>query len=180
MRTLLIKRLDSSFYAFKQSLRRFRDATNNRQFRQQHPEQFRRIKGLPLRARVGRADPARAGGTVTFIRSQRRDAFYRIPGDSRGEEAPPDNPALPTPHSAPEEITLLEAAAEFRAPDPSEKGIPLHAAHHDHINTWPWKDSRKPRPLNALQNQTVDATQGPNEVRSLALPGRFFQPAIHQ
>jgi hypothetical protein len=49
-----------------------------RQFRQQHPEQFRRIKGLPLRARVGRADPARAGGTVTFIRSQRRDAFYRI------------------------------------------------------------------------------------------------------
>lgn len=49
-----------------------------RQFRQQHPEQFRRVKGLPLRARVGRADAPRAGSTVTFIRSQRRDAFYRL------------------------------------------------------------------------------------------------------
>jgi len=48
-----------------------------RQFRQQHPEQFRRIKGLPLRARVGGLTPTRREH-VTFIRSQRRDAFYRL------------------------------------------------------------------------------------------------------
>lgn len=68
-----------------------------RQFRQQNPEEFRRIKGLPLRARVGRAQPPRVGSTVTFIRSQRRDAFYRIrPGSSRREEAQTLTPSPPS------------------------------------------------------------------------------------
>lgn len=120
-----------------------------RQFRQQNPEEFRRIKGLPLRARVGRAHEPRAGSTVTFIRSQRRDAFYR---------AKPDGSI--------EEIALLEAADEFRAPDPKEKAIPLHAAHHDHINSALVK-FKESVIAESLQAETVDATQGPNEQRSL-------------
>jgi len=120
-----------------------------RQFRQQNPEEFRRIKGLPLRARVGRADQPRAGSTVTFIRSQRRDAFYR---------AKPDGSI--------EEIALLEAADEFRAPDPREKSIPLHAAHHDHINSAITK-FKESVVAESLQAETVDATQGPNEQRAL-------------
>lgn len=116
-----------------------------RQFRQQHPEEFRRIKGLPLRARVGRAHEPRAGGTVTFIRSKRRDAFYRIHPDSKIEE-----------------IALLEAADEFRAPDPNEKAIPLHAAHHDQINSALVK-FKESIVAEALQAETVDASQGPNE-----------------
>jgi superfamily II DNA/RNA helicase len=134
-----------------------------RQFRHQHPEQFRRIKGLPLRARVGRADPARAGGTVTFIRSQRRDAFYQL------------NPAAEI-----QEITLLEAAAEFRAPDPAEKAIPLHAAHHEHINT-ALETFKKASTAEALQNQTVDGTQGPNEARALRyLDGFSSLPFVNE
>jgi superfamily II DNA or RNA helicase len=120
-----------------------------RQFRQANHEEFRRIKGLPLRARVGRADPARAGSTVTFIRSRRRDAFYRI-----------------KPDGALEEIALLEAADEFRAPDPHEKAIPLHAAHHDHINA-ALAQFKASVVSEALQAGTVDATQGPNEQRAL-------------
>jgi superfamily II DNA/RNA helicase len=120
-----------------------------RQFRQQNPEEFRRIKGLPLRARVGRAHESRAGATVTFIRSQRRDAFYR---------AKPDGSI--------EEIALLEAADEFRAPDSKEKSIPLHAAHHDHINT-ALEKFKQSVVAEALQSETVDATQGPNEQRAL-------------
>lgn len=120
-----------------------------RQFRQQNPEEFRRIKGLPLRARVGRADKPRAGSTVTFIRSQRRDAFFR---------ARPDGSI--------EEIALLEAADEFRAPDPRELAIPLHTAHHDHINSALTK-FRESVVAEALQAETVDATQGPNEQRAL-------------
>jgi hypothetical protein len=139
-----------------------------RQYRQQNPEEFRRIKGLPLRARVGRAHEPRAGSTVTFIRSQRRDAFYRIrpspvgtgedsataPGEGRVDGFTLD------------EISLLEAADEFRAPDPKEKAIPLHAAHHDHINSalFQFKESVV---AEALQAATVDATQGPNEQRAL-------------
>jgi hypothetical protein len=134
-----------------------------RQFRQQHPEQFRRIKGLPLHARVGRADPVRAGGTVTFIRSQRRDAFYRL------------NPAAEI-----EEIALLEAAAEFRAPDPAERAIPLHAAHHDHINA-ALERFKEASTAEALQNQTVDAAQGPNEARALRyLDGFSSLPFVNE
>ena len=120
-----------------------------RQFRQQNPEEFRRIKGLPLRARVGRAHEPRAGSTVSFIRSQRRDAFYR---------AKPDGTL--------DEISLLEAADEFRAPDPKEKSIPLHAAHHDQINSALTR-FKASVVAEALQAETVDATQGPNEQRAL-------------
>lgn len=120
-----------------------------RQFRSQNPEEFRRIKGLPLRARVGRADPKRAGGTAAFIRSQRRDAFYRI-----------------KPDGALDEISLLEAADEFRTPNPKEKAFPLHAAHHDHINT-ALKKFKESVIAEALQTETVDAQQGPNEQRAL-------------
>ncbi len=120
-----------------------------RQFRQQHPEQFRRIKGLPLRARVGRADASRAGSTATFIRSQRRDAFYLL---KAGAEI--------------EEVTLLEAAREFRALDPAEKAIPLHAAHHDHVNA-ALDAFKEAVTADTLQAQTVDAAQGPNERKAL-------------
>ena len=120
-----------------------------RQFRQQHPEEFRRIKGLPLRARVGRTHEPRAGSTVTFIRSQRRDAFYRVKPDATLEE-----------------ISLLEAADEFRAPDPKEQCIPLHAAHHEHINAALAK-FKESVVAEALQAETVDAKQGPNEQRAL-------------
>ena len=108
-------------------------------------------------------------GRGFFIRSQRRDAFYRIrPGSSRREEAQTENSAIRNPQSAFEidEISLLEAADEFRAPNPKEKAIPLHAAHHDHINAAlkKFKDSVI---AEALQTETVDATQGPNEQRAL-------------
>jgi superfamily II DNA/RNA helicase len=120
-----------------------------RQFRKQFPEEFRRIKGLPLRARVGRADAKRAGSTVTFIRSERRDAFYRMKSDSSIDE-----------------ISLLEAADEFRAPNTDEKAIPLHDAHHDHVNA-ALKKFKEAVIAESLQAETVDAQQGPNEKKAL-------------
>jgi superfamily II DNA or RNA helicase len=143
-----------------------------RQFRQQHPEQFRRIKGLPLRARVGRADASRAGSTVTFIRSQRRDAFYRLRPSPAGEGGRDD--------SAIEEISLLEAAREFRAPDPSEQAIPLHAAHYDHVNA-ALNAFKEAVTTDTLQAQTVDATQGPNERKALQyLDGFLSLPFVNE
>lgn len=134
-----------------------------RQFRKQNPEEFRRIKGLPLRARVGRADEKRAGSTVTFIRSQRRDAFYRVKPDSSLDE-----------------ISLLEAADEFRAPNPEEKAIPLHAEHHNHINA-ALKKFKESVIAEALQTETVDATQGPNEQRALRyLDGFVSLPFVNE
>jgi hypothetical protein len=106
---------------------------------------------------------SRAGSTVAFIRSQRRDAFYR---------AKPDGTL--------DEISLLEAADEFRAPDPKEKAIPLHAAHHDQINSALIK-FRESVVAEALQAETVDATQGPNEQRALRyLDGFASLPFVNE
>ena len=134
-----------------------------RQFRQQNPEEFRRIKGLPLRARVGRADKPRTGSTVAFIRSQRRDAFYRVKPDGHLEE-----------------IALLEVANEFRATNPKEKAIPLHSAHHDHINA-ALEKFKQSIVADTLQAETVDATQGPNELRALRyLDGFVNLPFVNE
>ena len=127
-----------------------------RKFRQLHPEEFRRIHNLPLRSRVGRADASRAGTTVTFIRSPRRDGFYRFAPDQDMEE-----------------ISVVEAAREFRAPDPHEQCIPLHAAHYDHINTaiGAFHESVVEE---ALADQAISTIQGPNERRALAFLDGFL------
>ena len=127
-----------------------------RKFRQQHPELFRRIQNLPLRARAGRADAGRAGSTATFIRSNRRDAFYRVAADGGMEE-----------------ITIVEAAREFRAPDPKEKSVPLHAAHYDHVNAAIKSFQDKAAAL-AVEADTVNPAQGPNERRALAYLDGFL------
>jgi superfamily II DNA/RNA helicase len=127
-----------------------------RKYREQHPENFRRILNLPLRARVGRSDTKRAGSTVTFIRSKRRDGFYRL-----------------APEGTLEEIALLEAAREFRTPDPKEEAIPLHAAHYDHINTALTR-FKEQSTAQALQADVAEAVQGPNERRALAYLDGFL------
>lgn len=121
-----------------------------RRFRREQPEAFARVKALPQRARTGRADAARRDSTVVFVRNRRRDAFYRI----RGEEPP-------------EEITFLDAAKEFRAPDPAEKSIPLHDAHHAQVQRAIGAFGEAII-ADALQPQVVDAAQGPNEKRALS------------
>jgi len=131
-----------------------------RQFRQQHPEKFRRIQNLSLRSRAGRADAARAGSTVTFIRSNRRDGFYRLKPDASLEE-----------------ISMLEAATEFRAPDPKEKTIPLHGAHHDHINT-ALNRFKEQATSEVLESQTVEHTPSPNERRALTYLDTFLSLSI--
>jgi len=127
-----------------------------RRFRQQYPDKFRRIQKLPLRARVGRADASRAGSTVTFIRSNRRDGFYRVKADGSLEE-----------------VTILEAAKEFRAPDPKEKAIPLHAKHHEHVNA-ALTSFKELAVTAALTGQTVEHTPNPHERKALEYLDTFL------
>jgi superfamily II DNA/RNA helicase len=131
-----------------------------RQFRQQYPDRFRRIQKLPPRARVGRADPSRAGSTVTFIRSNRRDGFYRLKADNSLEE-----------------ISILEAAAEFRAPNPQERAIPLHGAHHEQVNT-ALARFKEQETAEVLGTQTVEHTRSPNERRALTYLDAFLSLPI--
>jgi superfamily II DNA or RNA helicase len=127
-----------------------------RAFRRDQPETFRRVAKLPARCRVGRGDNARAFSTVAFIRNRLRDAFYRMRlGGS------------------PEEITLLDAAREFRALDPAEPAIPLHSEHHSQVGAAVEAFSQQVL-AEAVLPQVVDSKQGPNERRALAYLDAFL------
>lgn len=127
-----------------------------REFRRKHPEEFKRIQNLPLRARVGRRDAARDQTTVTFIRSKQRDGFYRL---GAAEE--------------PEELTIVEAAREFRAADPAERAVALHDAHHAHVNA-ALRRCEEQAVTERIQRDTVETAQGPNERRALAYLDGFL------
>lgn len=88
-----------------------------RKFRAQNPQNYRRIKSLPLRARLGRRDSAKALSTVSYIKSDKRDGFYRINSDKSYEE-----------------LTIVEVAKDFRPTSDKEEAIDLHDLHHEQVN----------------------------------------------
>jgi superfamily II DNA/RNA helicase len=126
-----------------------------RKFKEENEALFRRIKNMPLRARVGRKDRPKNDTTICFIRNDRRDAFYWI----RNEQLL-------------EEMSFVETAKEFRA-DPPEKGIPLHDAHHEHVNL-AMNDFGLKVQAEASKGMVVDTTQGPNEKKALAYLDGFL------
>ena len=92
-----------------------------RNFRKKHKTRFEKIKKMPLKSRVGRNStaikkPNLQRGTVAFLKTDKKFAFYWI--DS---------------HNQAREITPLEAFKIFEA-DENENSSELIANHHDHIN----------------------------------------------
>jgi superfamily II DNA or RNA helicase len=125
-----------------------------RKFKEDNPVLFRKIKNMPLRARVGRKDKTKAGTTITFIRNQRRDAFCFVAGENDIEE-----------------LSFVETAGAFRA-NVKEKAIDLHNMHHDHVNA-ALNDFRDKLQSETLEQRVVDAHQGPNERKALAYLDAF-------
>ena len=83
-----------------------------RKFKRENPQEFLRLKNMPLRARTGRKNHLLSGGTLAFIKSPKRDAFSFV--SKNGELV---------------ELTFIEAAKEFKAAA-SEKSSPLHDKFH--------------------------------------------------
>lgn len=127
-----------------------------RKFKADHPEKFRHIRNLPLRARTGRKVADLDGRTVTFIRNQRRDAFYRI---GAGGEV--------------EELSFVETAGIYRA-TVDEAPVALHDRHHEHVNL-ALDDFAGKLQAEAVQHKVVDAAQGPNEKKALAYLDGFLK-----
>ncbi len=125
-----------------------------RRFRRENPGEFRIIKNLPLRARVGRRDRDRADSTIAYVRNARRDAFYRI---APVQDA---DPAL-------EELGFVEAARIFRA-GVKEKAGELPPHHHDHVLT-AIDAFREQLSSEAVQETTSLHQIGPNERRAMEL-----------
>ena len=88
---------------------------NLRKFKEENPEQFKKIKNLTLRARTGRNNPELHDATIAFIRSEKRNSFLLVQ-----EEA------------GPQELTFLQAEEIFRA-HAAEKPAPLTDNHHSQV-----------------------------------------------
>jgi superfamily II DNA or RNA helicase len=127
---------------------RLRFLSELRDFKDENPDEFRRIRHLPLRARCGRQDAAQAGHSLAFIRDDRRDAFYRLTGDIA-------------------EIGFVEMARAFRA-EVAERPVPLHDAHHDQVLA-AVEDFRTKLAADVVRERAVDHTVGPNEQKAMRL-----------
>ncbi|MBA4852003.1 helicase-related protein [Emticicia sp. BO119] len=131
-----------------------------RKFREENLEDFKRIKNMPLRARVGRKDKTRKESTITFIRTQKRDAFYYIKSDNSFEE-----------------LTFLETAKVFKC-ELNERSIPLHNLHHEQIEKVVAVFAHKINEEKA-KDKKVSITAGPNEKKALEfLEGFLSLPFI--
>jgi superfamily II DNA/RNA helicase len=86
-----------------------------REFQIQNPDEFRRLKNLPKRARCGRVKAEHKQSTITYVKSGRRDNFFYINAEGKVET-----------------VSFLEAVAIYEA-NIHEKAVPLHDLHHEHI-----------------------------------------------
>jgi superfamily II DNA/RNA helicase len=116
------------------------------ELREKQPELFKKIKNMPLRARVGRKSKILKDGTISFIRDARRDAFLYVKADGEIEE-----------------LTFLETAKQFEAKQ-EEKHISMHQHHHEQVKTAIEHFSNTLEEERAKEKK-VDITQGPNEKR---------------
>lgn len=137
-----------------------------RKFREENPDEFRRVQQMPLRARVGRKDASRVGSSVVFIRDRKRDGFFRI-----GRTDAPDTEAAPA--IAGEEVSIVEAAREFRVLDPSEPNVPLPEHHHRDVQA-ALHLFRDKAAAAAVADKALDANPGPNERRALEFLDAFL------
>jgi hypothetical protein len=125
-----------------------------RKFKNESPEYFRKIKNLPLRARVGRTDEKKAENTICFIRNNRRDVFYHIEKDNTLNE-----------------LSFVETAERFKT-DTEELAEDLHRLHHEHIGA-AVKDFNEKLQKESAELQAVDVSQSPAEKSALAFIDTF-------
>jgi superfamily II DNA or RNA helicase len=126
-----------------------------RQFRNENPELFKKIKNMTLRARTGRnltpQPPLQIerGSTISFVRSQKRNAFVLVQGDDE-----------------PQELTFLQAEKIYRA-EKDEKSAPLSDLHHAQVEK-AVALLKKQLEAEKQTERTIVVTQSPQEKQSLA------------
>jgi superfamily II DNA or RNA helicase len=124
-----------------------------RRFRRENLGEYKSIKNLPLRSRVGRKDQDRSNSTIAYVRNARRDAFYKIKNDEEG--------AVDL-----EELGFVEAARIFRA-GAKERAFNLPVFHHDHV-LQAIDEFRKQLASEAVQSETVRIV-APDEKQAMKL-----------
>ncbi len=118
-----------------------------RDLKEKDPDFFRKIKQMPLRARVGRKDKTQASETISFIRNQKRDAFFYV--KANGEVLT---------------LSFLDAVKKFQA-TAYEKAIALHTTHHEQVQA-AIGQFQTDIEREAGKEYKIDITPGPNEKKA--------------
>ncbi len=106
---------DKNPQADNESSERLKYLMEIRKFKEESPDEFRRIKNLPPKIRNAVKNPERRGGTLSYLRDKQHHAFYQV---NQNEEL--------------KELSFLEAAPILKC-DPSTKTLPLHKEHHKQV-----------------------------------------------
>lgn len=130
-----------------------------RDLKEKDPDLFKRIKTMPMRARVGRRDRMQHQATIAFIRDQKRDAFLYVHAglDGFGGRV--------------EELTFLETARRFQCMV-HERAVKLHDHHHEQVQLAVERFQAQVEAEKA-QDKKVDVSQGPNEKKALLFLDAF-------
>lgn len=121
-----------------------------RRLRDEDPDLYNKIRsGVPMRARTGRKDKTRKQSTLTYLKNEKRDAFYYVNTQNELEE-----------------LTFVEAARLFEAKI-TEKGTKLHENHHEQVNSavQHFKTGLQKRALETATGNKL----GPNEKKAIGI-----------
>ena len=118
-----------------------------RQFRQDHPECYKRIKEMPSKVRNAVSNAAHTGGTVIFARTEDTGSsrFYMVKAGAKCGENSIDN------YSFIKTATLLKCL-------PNIRGETLHAQHHAQVSS----------ALDNFKHETEQDLVNRNQIKSLS------------
>ncbi|TAE25417.1 MAG: helicase [Cytophagales bacterium] len=140
-----------------------------RDIKEKDPDLFKRIKNMPLRARVGRKDRMQHQATIAFIRDQKRDAFVYVHAGPDGSDGRMENYKV-------EELTFLETAKRFGCMV-HERAVRLHDLHHEQVQVAVNRFQAQVEAEKA-QDKKVDVAQGPNERKAMIFLDAFLSLPI--
>lgn len=114
-----------------------------RKFREESPDEFQRIKNLPLKIRNAVQNRERQDSTISYLRNKRHHAFYEVDKEDNLKE-----------------LSFLQAVPIFKC-DPSVNAHPLHEKHHAQVHQalTHFLEQAAGKIVIAKQNQALTAQQ---------------------
>lgn len=114
-----------------------------RKFRQESPDEFERIKNLPLKIRNAVNNRERKDGTISYLRNKKHSAFYEVDKENNLKE-----------------LSFLQAVPIFKC-DPTVTAGRLHEKHHTQVQQTltHFLEQAAEKTVISRQNQTLTAQQ---------------------
>ena len=114
-----------------------------RKFREKSPDEFQRVKNMPLKIRNAVKNQERKNGTISFLRNNRHHAFFEVDKENKLNE-----------------LNFLQAVSTFKC-DPSVKAQPLHEDHYAQVQQAliHFRQQAEEKTINTQHNPTLTPQQ---------------------